>query len=222
MGDVAVQPNSLEVREGGDGSYSLRLSIRPTWPVTVAARPSGDRDISVSPARVTFMPDAWRSERRITVSAAEDADMANGAATIRHIVTSDDAAYHGVRVENVEATEKDNDRRAGTVAGVSVRATDEPGELVVAWDPVPGADAYVVEWRQRHEGFVTARQRIVPGTVTSTTLTDLDGDAIYVVRVIARQDDLLDGSPLIPVSIATTAYPRAFLHGWRVVLPTLR
>ena len=222
IGEVAIHPQSLEVGEGGESSYALRLSVRPTESVTVAARRSGDRDISVSPTRVTFTPDAWRSELKITVSADEDADMANGSATITHTVTSSDAAYHGVRVATVTVTEKDNDRRAGTVGGVSARATDEPGELEITWNPVPGADAYVVEWRQRPEGFVAARRQIVPGTVTSTTLTNLDGDAFYVVRVIARQDELLDSNPSRSVSVVTSAYPRPFFRGWRLVLPMLR
>lgn len=222
IGEVAVQPHYLQVPENGEASYTLRLSLRPTASVTVAARPTGDDDVSVSPTSVMFRPDAWRSALRITVSAAEDADMANGSATIGHTVTSDDAAYDGVRVPAVRVTEQDNDRRAGTVAGVSIRATREPGELVVTWNPVPGADSYVVEWRQQHEGFVSARQRFVPGTVTSTTLTDLDGDALYVVRVAARQDGLLDGSPSGPVSAVTSAYPRPFLRGWRLALPIMR
>ena len=218
VGAVAVQPTSLQIPEGGESTYTLRLELRPHASVTISTRISGDRDISTNPTSVTFTPDDWISRRRITVHAAEDNDQANGSASIAHGVTSLDVAYRGIRVATVTATEKDNDRRAGTVTGVSIRATGEPGELEVGWIAVAGADAYIVEWRQRHQTFGASRRRVVPGTATTTTLADLDGDTLYIVRVIATEEGLPDGNPSRTVSVATAGSAHPFLRGWRLGL----
>lgn len=216
-GAVDVLPTSLQVLEGGEETYALRLRLRPNAPVTVTARISGDRDLWLDPPAVKFTSGDWDSWKRITVYAREDNDQADGSAVIAHTVTSLDTAYHGIRVATVTATEKDNDRRAGTVTGVSVRATGDPGELEVRWNAVAGADTYVVEWRDQHQRFAASRRQVVRGSVTSTTLTDLDGDTLYFVRVIAMEEGLRDANPSRTVSITTPeGGARPFLRGWRL------
>ena len=217
IGAVDIRPTSLEVPEGGEMTYALRLRLQPNAPVTITVRTSGDRDLWVDPTSVTFTVEDWAYSRRITVYAREDRDQDDGSAVIAHTVTSRDTAYHGIRVATVTATEKDNDRRAGTVTGVSVRTTGEPGELEVRWNAVAGADAYVVEWRHQHQQFAASRRQVVRGSVTSTTLTDLDGDTLYFVRVIAMEEGLRDANPSRTVSITTPAgSARPFLRGWRL------
>ena len=217
VGTVAVQPTSLQVPEGGENTYTLRLrGLRPSASVTIRTRISGDLDLWTDPASVTFSPEDWDSPQRITVYAKEDNDQSNGTAIISHTVTSYDVAYHGIRVATVTATEKDNDRRAGTVTGVSARTTGEPGELEISWNAVAGADGYIVEWRQPHQDFSPSRRQLVRGSSTSTTLVDLDGDTRYIVRVTATEEGLRDGNPSRTIEIATAEGTRPFLRGWRM------
>ena len=217
VGTVAVQPTSLQVPEGGENTYTLRLrGLRPSASVIITTRISGDLDLWTSPASVTFSPENWDSPQQITVYAEEDGDQSNGTAIISHTVTSYDVAYHGIQVATVTATEKDNDRRAGTVTGVSARTTEEPGELEISWNAVAGADGYIVEWRQPHQDFSPSRRQLVRGSSTSTTLVDLDGDTRYIVRVIATEEGLRDGNPSRTIEIATAADARPFLRGWRM------
>ena len=219
VGSVAVWPTSVEVLEGGERDYGLRLRLRPNFPVTITVRVSGDRSLRVDPPRVTFPLEDWASSQRITVHASEDGDQVDGSATIAHTVTSIDVAYHGIRIASVEATEKDNDRRAGTVTGVTARATDESGTLELRWNAVAGADAYIVEWRQPHQAFSRSRRRTVSAPATATTLTDLDVDAIFIVRVIATEADRRDANPSQTVSVTTKGELRRFWRGWRLWLP---
>ena len=219
VGTVAVQPTSLQVPEGGDNTYTLRLrGLRPSASVIITTRISGDLDLWTDPASVTFSPENWDSPQRITVYAEEDGDQSNGTATIAHSVTSHDIAYHGIRVATVTATEKDNDRRAGTVTGVSARTTGEPGELEISWNAVADADGYIVEWRQPHQDFSPSRRQRLQGSSTSTTLVDLDGDTRYIVRVTATEEGLRDGNPSRNIEVATAAGARPFLRGWRMGL----
>ncbi len=211
VGRITVQPTTLEIPEGGTRSYDLRLSIAPRERVTVSISRTGDPDLTPQPTSVHFTPEDWRPWR-IDVSAREDADAVDGSATIRHEVRTDDTAYQGIRVASVAVYERDNDHPPAQVTGVSATPTEEPGELRITWDDVPGADAYIVEWRQRSQGFAAQRRRVVRGA-THTVLSDLDG--AYFVRVTATRDGL-HGKPSKPVSFVAEGQLRRFLHGWRL------
>ncbi len=217
LGGVAVAPTALRVPEGGSAAYALRLEFAPTAAVTVSLSITGDPDLSARPASVTFTASDWDASRRVTVYAAEDRDRSDGSATITHRVSSPDIAYDGIAVESVGATERDNDRRLLVrVTGVSARAADDGGTLTVRWNAVAGADAYVVEWRQRGQDFAERRRLVVPGGATATTLEDLDRNTIYFVRVTAIAEGVMDGPPSATVSAPTSGTPRSWMRGWRL------
>ena len=108
---LTFTPSSVTVTEGSTANYSVELSHEPTANVTVSvARFSGDSDISVtSPAggSLTFTPGNWNVGQEVTLSAAQDNDVANGTATIRH--TASGGGYASV-TGDVTATERDDDR----------------------------------------------------------------------------------------------------------------
>ena len=219
LGEVAVAPTELRVREGGAGAYELRLQLKPTATVTVQLSVTGDDDLSASHASVSFAPSNWTWRRRVRVYASEDRDQDNGVATIKHRVSSRDIAYDGIAVDAVSVTERDNDLRLDRVTGVAVRAPDDPGTLEVRWNAVAGADSYIVEWRTDRQQFASGRRRVVTGGATATTLEELDEDVVYFVRVIAVSGGvLLDSPPSESVSARTAMAMRSFFRGWRLKL----
>ena len=219
LGEVVVEPTELRVREGNSATYELRLKLRPTATVTVRLSVVGDNDVSASPASVSFDPSNWTVRRRIRVYASEDSDQDNGVATINHRVSSRDVAYDGISVDAVSVTERDNDLRLDRVAGVAVRAPDDPGTLEVRWNAVAGAESYIVEWRTDRQQFAPERRRLVSGNATATTLEELDEDIVYFVRVIAVSGGvLLDGLPSESMSARTSIAMRPFFRGWRLKL----
>ena len=207
------------MREGNSATYELRLKLKPTATVTVRLSVAGDDDLSASPASVSFDPSNWTARRRIRVYASEDSDQDNGSAMINHRVSSRDVAYDGIAVDAVSVTERDNDLRLDRVAGVAVRAPDNPGTLEVRWNAVAGAEAYIVEWRTDRQQFAPERRRLVSGGATATTLEELDEDIVYFVRVIAVSGGvLLDGPPSESMSARTSIATRPFFRGWRLKL----
>ncbi len=117
---VLVEPTTLEIDEGSSATYSVALTSAPTEDVTISMTVSGDSDISVQPASLTFTTTDWHVARArpVTVEAAADADAAAGTATIAHGVTTS-GDYHGTVAASVTVTEKDNDT-ASTTATLSV------------------------------------------------------------------------------------------------------
>ena len=83
-GTVVLSPTSLGVAEGGDAEYTVRLSTQPTAEVTVAVTGQAGTDLTLNAASLTFTTSTWNAVQTVTVSAAQDDDAVNDAATLLH------------------------------------------------------------------------------------------------------------------------------------------
>src|SRR5262245_497984 len=82
---IQVSPVTLVVPEGGTASYNITLSAAPPGGsiVVISARTAGDTDITVSVgAQRTFTTANFATPQSVTLAAAQDADSADGQATI--------------------------------------------------------------------------------------------------------------------------------------------
>jgi hypothetical protein len=102
---VLAEPAAVNVPENGTATVALRLSAQPAGSVTVTtARTAGDTDLTVSAgATRTFSTTNWATPQTVTLAAANDADSANGTATVTASATGHTAA-------TVAATEADDDQ----------------------------------------------------------------------------------------------------------------
>jgi cellulose 1,4-beta-cellobiosidase len=92
------------VAEGASAPLTVRLSAAPAagTTVNVALARTGDTSITVAPATVALNSGNWQTGVATTVSAAEDADTADGTATINATAT-------GYTAGSAAVTEDDND-----------------------------------------------------------------------------------------------------------------
>ena len=106
---VTVNPTALTVAEGDSAKYTVVLTTAPSANVTITASfaSGSDEDVTVSDESLTFTTETWSTAQEVTVSVAEDADAANGAATIAHSASG--GGYGDVSVPSVTVTESDND-----------------------------------------------------------------------------------------------------------------
>ena len=106
---VTVSPTALTLEEGTSGSYTVALDAEPTESVTVevALVPGADADVTVSPASLTFSTSDWDQPQAVTVTAGQDLDQENDAATVSH--TSSGGNYAGVEVPGVTVMVDDDD-----------------------------------------------------------------------------------------------------------------
>ena len=77
----------------------------------ISVTASGNTDVTVSPARLTFTTSNWSTAQTVTVAAAQDADAVNDAAAIAHAVVAASSAdeYDAVTIAGVAVTVTDND-----------------------------------------------------------------------------------------------------------------
>ena len=107
---AAVSETTVTAPEGGSATYTVRLDAQPTSDVVINVTKSGSSDVTVSPATLTFTTANWSTAQTVTVSAAQDADAVNDAASIAHAVNASSSA---------------NEFDAATIAGVAVTVTDD-------------------------------------------------------------------------------------------------
>ena len=86
---VRTSATALTVPEGDSRTYTVALGSQPAGPVTVTPSVAGSADVTVSGA-LTFTAQNWDQAQTVTVSAAQDADAANDAATVSHAVSGGD------------------------------------------------------------------------------------------------------------------------------------
>lgn len=93
---VTIRPTALTLREGGRGSYSVRLEARPAGNVVIHLSNSNP-DVRLTANRLEFTPSDWSRAQTVYVTAAEDADAADDTDAITHVIdqeaTSSDYDY---------------------------------------------------------------------------------------------------------------------------------
>lgn len=91
-----------------------------------------------------------------------------------------------------------------TPTGVAAVA-DGPDAIDIEWDAVDDAETYVVEYRVAGSDAWSSSDGIED---TSTTVTDLEPDTEYELRVIAQADGFADSDPSAIVTATTEELPQ--------------
>ena len=113
---VLAVEGKLTVHEGDDATYDVVLTRQPKADATVTVNsPTDNTEVTVAPATLTFTASNWNKGQTVTVAAAQDVDAVHDRATVTHTVSSTDAHYNGLVVEDLTVTVLD-DEAAGLTA----------------------------------------------------------------------------------------------------------
>ena len=198
MPGVQLSRTELTVLEGRSATYTVRLNTEPTAAVTVTPSAAGDSDISVSGA-LTFTTGTWSRAQTVTVSAADDADTADGTATITHAAASGDGDYSGITIDSVTATEADDDVPGVTVTPKTLRVSeDSSATYTVVLKAVPTATVTVTVAKQ------SGGDEHLTVSPTTLTFTTTDWETAQTVTVSAAEDaDTANGTATITHAAAS-------------------
>ena len=143
---VAVSETTLTVVEGASNTYTVKLDPQPSSDVVISVTASGNTDVTVSPARLTFTSSNWSTAQTVTVSAAHDADAVNDTASIAHAVVPAESAdeYDTATIAGVAVTVADDD--AGVTNSESTLVVAEGGSATytVALTTQPSANVAII------------------------------------------------------------------------------
>jgi hypothetical protein len=189
---ILVTPVSgLIVDEGGaTDTFSVRLSIAPTAPVTVALSSSDATEFSVAPQQLVFTPANFAAQT-VTITGVDDTLVdGNIVGTIALApATSADPRYNGIDPTNVVVTNIDDERvevvvsplgsiettEAGTTAQITLRLSTAPTADVV----IATTSSDLTEWTlDRAQVRITAANWKDPQALVVRGVDDtlLDGD----------------------------------------------
>ncbi len=214
---VTESSGSTRVTEGGaTDTYTVVLNSQPTANVTIAIGTDGKT--TVNPASLTFTAADWNMPQTVTVTAVDDL-IAEGphSSVISHTVTSADAVYNGLSVNNVTVTITDNDSAGVTVTEpggsthvVEGGATDT---YTLALQSQPLADVTVAVSTDGKTTVnpvsltFTAANWNVPQTVMVAAVDDLiaEGPHSSIIRhTVTSADAMYNGLTVSSVTVAIT------------------
>ena len=161
---VTVNPTSLTVAEGDDGTYTVKLDTRPRGDVTVAVGGTTGTDVTVSPDTLTFLPSEWNTAKTVTVTAAQDSDADDDSVTLTHTVTSTDTLYEGISADNVDVTVDDDEDTSVSV------------EFGAATYSVAESDDATTTETKENEVTVTVKLSADPERTVTIPITKTDQD----------------------------------------------
>ena len=176
---VTVTPTSLMVNEGDSGTYTVKLDTQPTSSVTVTVNDPTNTDVMADPASLTFSTSNWATPQTVTVSAAEDDDSTEDAATVMHTVSGGD--YASFAASSVAVTVTDNDTPGVTVAPTPLTVNEGSTDTyTVVLNTLPTGTVMVDIMSNNTDVTVS------PSPLTFTTTT---WSTEQTVTVSAGQDD---------------------------------
>ncbi len=176
---LTLSTTALGVAEGGDGEYTVRLSTQPTAQVTVAITGHSGTDLTLDTASLTFTTATWNTAQTVTVTAGEDDDGANDAATLLHTASGGD--YAG-ETASVAVTVTDDDDVGLTVSTTALGVAEgDDGEYTVRLSTQPTAQVTVA--------ITGTASTDLSLDVTSLTFTTASWNTAQTVTVTAGEDD---------------------------------
>ncbi len=218
---LTISTESLVITEGGSDTFTVVLDLEPSAEVIVTVS-TDDVDVaSLSMDEVTMQSDAveltfttedWNSEQGVTVTAADNSTLGNGAATLSFVISSADPAYDAMNVPDFAVTIED-DEAAALVTSTSALTMGEgdTSTFTVALGGSP-SDQVTVLLGSNNAGVLTvadssltfdATNWSVPQTValTAPDNEDIGGNATAEVNLRAAGAEFEGASHGVEVKI---------------------
>ncbi len=176
--------STVNVTEGNNATYTVRLTSRPTASVNVAITGQAGTDLTVGTPNLTFTTTNWNSARTVTVSASTDNDSDNEAPiTLAHAASG--GGYNGV---SGNVTVNIIDSTAPVVlptapSGVSVAATGSTSVSVAWTDESSNETGFTLEHRTGAGAWTSGAT--ADADAESAPVTDLLASTAYDFRVLA-------------------------------------
>ena len=176
---ITLSAETLEVDEGDDGTYTVRLATQPTAQVTIAVTGHSGTDLTVGPTALTFTTTNWATVQTVTVAAAEDDDGVDDTATLAHTASGGD--YAG-ETASLAVTTTDDDPVGITLSAATLEVDEgDDGTYTVRLATQPTAQVTIAV-----TGHSGTDLTVGP---TALTFTTTNWATVQTVTVAAAEDD---------------------------------
>ena len=199
--DLVVDRTSLDIGEGGDGTFTVKLATQPTTGVGVSVASNDTGAATVSPANLSFTTTKsfttanWNTPWTVTVSGTQDSDGDDEMVMVSLSASGGD--YQG-QTRSVSVDVADDDTPNLSLSTTTLTVTEgSSGTFTVKLATVPAADVEV-SVSSDDPGAAT----VSPASVTFTTA---NWDSARTITVSGEQDtDEADESLTVSLSASST------------------
>ena len=197
---VIVPATTLALDEGASGGYTVALNAQPTSNVVITVT-SDNADVTVSPTTLTFTRTNWSAAQIVTLSAAQDEDAVDDAASIAHAVVAADSAdaYDAVSIAGLAVSIADDDARvalqSAATPGVTVSATTltvvegSSATYTVVLNVRPSSNVVISVTKSGSADVTLDTDAETSGNQDKLTFTTNTWSAAQTVTVSAAEDD---------------------------------
>ncbi len=196
-----VTPTSglVTTEAGGNASFTVALTSKPTADVTIALSSSNPGEATLSVSTLVFTAANWDIAQTVTLTGVDD-DVADGNVAYSVITTSSsgDAIYNSLDPADVSASNLDDDFAGITVTPSTGLTTTEAGgtaTFTIVLDSQPSADVTIP----------ISSSDTTEGTVSTALLTFTPADWYLTQTVTVRGVDDLVSDGDVSFSIVTGA-----------------
>ncbi len=217
---ITVTPTTglVTTESGGTATFTVQLTSQPTDTVTIGISTPFAKEISLSPASLTFNATNWNVPQTVTVTGLNDIviDGPRTFVVVTAPATSNDAVYNGLDAADVVGTNNDNDRatvflspdplivREGQSGNVSVTLSAQPtADVIVPLFVNPTGEVVL----NQSQLTFTPQNFNVPQKVRVTSLADgiPDGDQNVVLQAGRTGNATISGDANFNGLTATSA-----------------
>ena len=193
---LVTSPTSLDVDEGDDESYTVRLATQPTGTVTVAITGQSGTDLTLDATSLTFTTANWNTAQTVTVTAGEDPDTTDDTAALTH--TASGGGYSVTAT--VAVTVNDNDTEpVVSFASSSSSAGEASGTANVTVNLSPAPTAATTTLSYTVDGTATAGSDFsISG---SGTLSVSSGATTATIAVAITDDAAEENSETVVLTL---------------------
>jgi hypothetical protein len=189
---IEVSSTTVNLAEGGSTTFQVRLTAMPLSDVIVNVSSEDLSAATVSPSSLSFTPGNWNTLQTVTVTGAEDVDLA-----AESVVVTLNAS--GFLTLTVTATVSDNDTQQILVSSASVNVTEGgTGTVGVSLAYQPAADVTV--------NVVSGSAAVATVSAATLTFTTANYATVQNVTITGAQDANAanDSTTVLLTSAATT------------------
>jgi len=197
---LLVSPQFIDVAEGGNKTYTVKLATQPTDDVNVAIDGS-TAYVSATPLGLTFTASNWQAEQTIMVRAVQDDNGADEEVTLKN--TASGGGYQSAAPVDVIVTVKDDDDPELVVVPKSLPLNEgSSGTYTVKLSTEPTGDVTVTV--NSPSSKVTVDTDInTPDRQSTLLFTSTDWDTPKSITVNAEEDDDASNDEVIVTNTAS-------------------
>ena len=186
--DLTVSPTAFDLVEGGQSTFTVRLTQQPADDVSVSVGVPSDSDVRVDKTALTFTSDNWDTEQSVEASAGHDADAWDDGTSVITIAASG-GGYDDVS-ESVSVDVSDDDEESLVLPPNALKVAEgKSGRFTVSLATLPSAAVSVTLTQPSNADVRVDADLEANGEQTQLTFTAANWNTPRTVTVIVGDDD---------------------------------